>query len=188
MRRRAPRASLAAAIFNVAPLVHLVRAVRLKWRSSPQAYRFKFFAMSSRIWEVVFEAFPQSILQLYVVARQNQLDTLLIVSIVTSVMSVVCGMLHWVLGYAIMHKKGAISVPIARRTVLFNLIFLPWIFLHFVAFIMPLTFFASTKTNPIISVVALYFPAHVVLLALGPSASEDDTIHFFTSIYSTNIQ
>ena len=44
-----------------------------------------------RLIEVLLEALPQAVLQLYIAAYKNRLDALVIVSIVTSLLSVALG-------------------------------------------------------------------------------------------------
>ena len=88
--------------------------------------------------EVVFEAFPQAALQLYIAAQSNLFDPLLVVSIASSVLSVINGMTKGLWAFLELREEW-------ENGVLFSILYGFWLLLHFVSFVIPLAFFSSLK-------------------------------------------
>ena len=83
-----------AALFNVLPIISWINA----WRADDQFNRIghQNSAIIYRLLEVVLEAFPQAALQLYILAKSNQLDIILCISVASSICSVIWGTLNGV--------------------------------------------------------------------------------------------
>ena len=116
------RLVILAAIFNLIPVAILVVAAKERWEGkSGTAEKSKLITNFILLVEVGIEAFPQMSIQLYIVAQSNRLDSLLIVSILSSVYSVVNGLSKggWgVIEKLVIEKKlGFLASPI----------FLPWL-------------------------------------------------------------
>ena len=153
------RLVILAAIFNLIPVAILVVAAKERWEGkSGTAEKSKLITNFILLVEVGIEAFPQMSLQLYIVAQSNRLDSLLIVSILSSVYSVVNGMNKGGWGFVEGYTKKSFGF-------LTSLIFLPWLIFHLIPFVPPLAFFASLKTHtsPALMAVIIYFLIHLIL-------------------------
>ena len=153
------RLVILAAIFNLIPVAILVVAAKERWEGKlGDAEGWKLGANWLRLVEVGIEAFPQMSLQLCIVAQSNRLDTLLIVSILSSVYSVVDGMYKG--GWGWVERKSEKTFGF-----LASLIFLPWLIFQLISFVPPLAFFASLKTHtsPALMAVIIYFLIHLIL-------------------------
>ena len=83
---------LVAAVLNFHPSTTLLCAAWFRWKGmNITAKKLKDNVTTLRFVEVVFEAFPQSVLQIYIVGQTNHFDYILIFSIATSLWSVSSG-------------------------------------------------------------------------------------------------
>ena len=81
------------ALFNLYPVALLLLAAKKYWnRECKFAKDDKSNSQFFRLFEILFESVPQASLQIYIAAQQNHVDSLLIFSIVTSLISVSIGM------------------------------------------------------------------------------------------------
>ena len=131
-----------ASFVNLVPVAALAVSARDFWRGKiADAEEEKLGAELLRLIEIFFEAAPQASLQLYVLARKNRLDALLIAAIVTSLLSVAYGLTKGVVAALIRYEK----VP-QNNTFLPTLIFSPLYFTSTVIFIPSLAFFSAMES------------------------------------------
>ena len=83
---------LVGAVLNLHPSTALICAAWFKWKGmNITAKKVRDNTTNLRLVENVFEAFPQSVLQIYILGQTNRFDFILIVSIATSLWSVSSG-------------------------------------------------------------------------------------------------
>ena len=121
--------------------------------------------------EILLEACPQASLQLYIAAQSNHFDGLLTLSIGTSVISVI----HGIVQGSWSRFSLTSNVSKGKGGLFFCLVFTPWLFAIFFSFIVPLSFLAALRNHahPAILVCAIYFPYHITFYLSIPYFRRD---------------
>ena len=137
--------------------------------SSPEklaeAIKIKSFALAMRLTEVIFEAFPKALLQLYIAAQLNHLDFLLIAALTSSIISVAVGVIQGIWSIFSWSTKSIRK----DRGVFFCLLYSPWVFSLFISFVVPLSFFAALEnhSHPAYFILLCFFPLYWGILSEG---------------------
>ena len=117
-------------------------------------------AMAFLLFEVVLESLPQFCLQLSIIGKTNRIDVIQFVSILSSLWSIVFGLLMG--SQAIFHFMDPNRrSPYDRREFLFKLIFFPWLSMHFVCYVVPVALSAGMKHGKQMSFQLIYFLLHL---------------------------
>ena len=166
MRKNIERLSLLIffGIFNLVPVALLLEALRRLCcqRNWLKAQEYKRFSVWSRVLEVVLESLPQVLLQLYILAQNNNFDYFVMLTIISSIVSLALG-----------STRGVFTLSYGKRDgneFLFLALFCPPVkspLVKIVAFLPPLAFFASLKnhTSPGFLVLILYFIFYIFITA-----------------------
>ena len=144
---------------NLSPMLYTVMSMReLLCGDYKKAKENKQKAASMRLLEVVFEAFPQCVLQLYIAGQSDRVDIPVAISIASSSISIVYGMIQ-----GSMAGIARAKFQIGEHGCLATVTFLPWLLLHFIAFVPSLAFFASmtNHSSPWFLLLIAYFLVHV---------------------------
>ena len=138
------RQRLAAAFF-VTPLYFKLNALKAKSKqgNSQKALDLKMVWVGALLVELVLESFMQSALQLYIVSKTNKVDTLLLLSILSSFFSLATGMVQVVIELGINELDQDRYTTSFLREVLCFLLFFPWLFLAFTTLLPPAAFLAA---------------------------------------------
>ena len=176
-------------VLNIFPSTALICAAWYKWKGmNITAEKIKTDVTTIRLVEVVFEAFPQSCLQIYIIGQTNHLDSLLIFSTATSLWSVGNGIFqgsfqaverwsNYANDYGIHSGRQqmiqALLLPAYKKdrhyasshAILTALIFQPWVLFSILCYLPPVALLASLKdhSGPGTSAAIIYLLLHLVL-------------------------
>jgi hypothetical protein len=126
----------------------------------------KHYAVQVCFIEVFFEAVPQLCLQVYICGATNQVDFILAISIVSSLVSITMGMVNFFICH--IENEDFMNITRYRATVLrevaFTLLFHTWTILHVITSLPPLALLASLRhhASPAHLTLALYISIHLV--------------------------
>ena len=136
-----------AAAFFVTPLYFKLNALKGKSKrgNSTKARELKLVWVGALLVELVLESFMQSALQLYIVSKTNKVDTLLLLSILSSFFSLSTGMVQVVIELGLVESSERRYTTSFLREILCFLLFFPWLFLSFTTLPPPAAFLAALE-------------------------------------------
>ena len=133
------------AVFDLLPIFWLLFAVYVFWESgSSDAKNGKFYSQAFRMTEICCESYPQAALQLYIASQQNRLDALLIISIVSSLISVILGIVKT---FSLIVAEGDVDDEFKDKETFVTCFLLPWVFLSTLSFVPSVCFYSSMKNH-----------------------------------------